>query len=76
MALVARAPAEKPAAAPKAPAGMPKGFADMTVAQIAEAAPGWRKPQLEAALEHERAHAKRKGAISALESALAAKEES
>jgi hypothetical protein len=48
----------------------------MTVAEIAEAASGWRRPNLEAALEYERAHAKRKGAISALESALAAKEES
>jgi hypothetical protein len=30
---------------------------------------------LEAALEYEQAHAKRKGALSAIESALAAKEE-
>jgi hypothetical protein len=47
----------------------------MTVAQVADAAPGWRRPQLEAALEYERAHANRKGAVAALESALAAKEE-
>ena len=46
----------------------------MTVAQIAEAAPGWRRPNLEAALEYEQANAKRKGAIAALESALAEKE--
>ena len=57
------------------PAGMPKGYEEMTVAQIAEAAPGWRRPMLEAALEYERAHAARKGAVSALEHALAAKEE-
>ena len=47
----------------------------MTVAQIAEAAHGWRRPNLEAALEYEREHANRKGAIAALESAIAAKEE-
>jgi large subunit ribosomal protein L21 len=64
----AKAPAEEPA-------GMPKGYRDMTVAEIAGAAPGWRRPMLQAALEYERAHAARKGAIAALESTLAAKEE-
>ncbi len=71
-----RAP-DKPAAAPKAadaPKGLPKDYEGMTVAAIAEAAPGWQRPQLEAALEYEQAHAKRKGAFGALESALAAKE--
>ena len=78
-AAAATAPA-KPAAA-KAPAkgervaGMPKDYEELTVAGIAEAAPGWRRPMLEAALEFERANAARKGAISALESALASKEE-
>ena len=75
----AKPAAEKPAAAPKAeeaPKGMPKDYEGLTVAAIAEAAPGWRRPQLEAALEYEQAHAKRKGALAALESALAAKEES
>ena len=52
----------------------PKGYEELTVAQIAEAASGWRRPNLEAALEYERAHANRKGAIAALESALAKKE--
>jgi large subunit ribosomal protein L21 len=75
--------AEPKAAAPKpAPAATthareahpPKGYEDMTVAQIAEAAPAWRRPNVEAALEYERAHAKRKGAIAALEHALADKE--
>ena len=69
--------------APKAPvteapartAHPPKGYEDLTVAQIAEAAHGWRRPNLEAALEYEREHANRKGAIAALESAIAAKEE-
>jgi large subunit ribosomal protein L21 len=59
---------------PERPAGMPRGYEDLTVAQIAEAAPGWRRPQLEAALTFERDHSARKGAIAALESALAAKE--
>jgi large subunit ribosomal protein L21 len=52
----------------------PKGYEELTVAQIHEAAPGWRRPNLEAALEYEREHANRKGAIAALESALAKKE--
>jgi large subunit ribosomal protein L21 len=84
----AEAPASKPAAAAKpapakaaAPAkgervaGMPKDYEELTVAGIAEVAPGWRRPMLEAALEFERANAARKGAISALESALASKED-
>jgi large subunit ribosomal protein L21 len=67
--------AEAAAEAPARTAHPPKGYDDLTVAQIAEAAHGWRRPNLEAALEHERANANRKGAIAALESALAAKEE-
>jgi large subunit ribosomal protein L21 len=68
--------AEKPAKPkqPERPAGMPRGYDELTVAQIAEAALGWRRPQLEAALTFERDHGARKGAIAALESALAAKE--
>jgi large subunit ribosomal protein L21 len=72
------AAAEKPAAAeadaPARTAHPPKGYEELTVAQIAEAAPGWRRPNLEAALEYEQANANRKGAIAALESALAEKE--
>ena len=56
--------------------GMPTGYEELTVAAIKEQAPGWNRPMLEAALEYEQAHGKRKGAIGALESALAAKEES
>ena len=70
--------AAKAEAAPKKEervAGMPKGYAEMTVAQISDGASGWRRPQLEAALAYERDHAGRKGALAALESALAAKEE-
>jgi large subunit ribosomal protein L21 len=66
--------AEAPAAAPARTAHPPKGYEDLTVAEIAAEAPGWRRPNLEAALEYERANAKRKGAIAALESALAEKE--
>jgi large subunit ribosomal protein L21 len=54
--------------------GMPSEYEEMTVAQIKEAAPGWNRPMLEAALEYEQAHAKRKGAVAAIESALADKE--
>ena len=63
------------AAAPERPKGMPSGYEDLTVAEIKEAAGTWRRPMLEAALEFERAHAARKGAIAALEAALAEKEE-
>jgi len=71
----ARPKEAKQDAVPAAPKGLPKEYEDMTVAQIADAAPGWRRPQLEAALEYERTHADRKGAVAALETALAAKEE-
>jgi large subunit ribosomal protein L21 len=67
--------AEAAVEAPARTAHPPKDYDDLTVAQIAEAASGWRRPNLEAALEHERANANRKGAIAALESALAAKED-
>src|SRR5947209_19300950 len=43
---------EKPKPAAAAPKGLPKGYEDMTVAQIADGSPGWRRPQLEAALEY------------------------
>jgi large subunit ribosomal protein L21 len=55
--------------------GMPAGYEEMTVAQVSEGAKSWNRPMLEAALTYEQAHAARKGAISALESALKAKEE-
>ena len=42
----------------------------MTIAEISEAAAGWSKPELEAALEQERGGKARKGALAALESAL------
>ena len=51
-------------------AGLPEGYASMTIAQLTEAAGGWSREQVEAALEHERAGKARKGALAALESAL------
>ena len=69
------APKEAPKAKEEAPKGLPKGYAEMTVAQISAATPGWGRPMLEAALAYEQEHSARKGAIAALESALANKEE-
>jgi large subunit ribosomal protein L21 len=61
-------------AAPKADtateAALPEGYASMTIAQLSEAAGGWSREQVEAALEHERSGKSRKGALTALESAL------
>ena len=69
--------AEPKAAAPKQAAptkGLPDGYEGLTVAQISAGAKTWERGELEAALEHEQAHAARKGAVAALESALKAKE--
>jgi large subunit ribosomal protein L21 len=54
--------------------GMPSGYEDLTVAQIKQQSADWNLPMLEAALEYEQAHGKRKGAVAAIESALAEKE--
>ncbi len=62
-------------AEPEAPKGLPKDYADMTVAQVSEGAKSWNRPMLEAAQIYEQEHAQRKGALSALESALKAKDE-
>ena len=77
--------AAAPKAAPKAAAPAtaapartvhpPKGYEDMSIAEIKEHISTWRRPNIEAALEYEKANANRKGAIATLESALAAKEE-
>jgi large subunit ribosomal protein L21 len=53
---------------------VPDGYADMTVADIKATAGSWERDALEAALAHESAHAKRKGALAALEAALKEKE--
>ncbi len=72
-----KAAAPKTEAAPAADdhvKGMPSGYEAMTVAQVSEGAKTWNRPMLQAALAYEQAHAARKGAISALESALKSKE--
>ena len=71
-----KAEAAAPAAAPAEDRvkGMPSGYEELTVAQIKEQSTGWNRPMLEAALEYEQAHGKRKGALAAIESALAEKE--
>ena len=67
-----QAPANPAAPAERdAPAGLPEGYADLTVADIKAAASTWSPDERTAALEYEREHGKRKGAIAALESALA-----
>jgi large subunit ribosomal protein L21 len=72
------AKAEQPAAdAPKAEtrtAHPPKGYEEMSIAEIKEHVSTWRRPNVEAALEFEKENANRKGAIAALESALKEKE--
>jgi large subunit ribosomal protein L21 len=77
----AAAPKSEPKAAPQAEAAAParqahppKDYDTLTVAQISEQASTWRRPNIEAALEHEKANANRKGAIAALEAALKDKE--
>jgi large subunit ribosomal protein L21 len=63
---------ETPATPSETPvAGLPEGYEGMTVAQITAGAKTWNHDALEAALEYERGHANRKGAVAALESALA-----
>jgi large subunit ribosomal protein L21 len=51
------------------PAGLPEGYADMTIADIKAAVGGWSPDEVAAALAYEREHGKRKGALAALESA-------
>jgi large subunit ribosomal protein L21 len=70
-------PKAEAAAAPAAPAPAqpPRGYDDYTVADIAEKAKRWKVEQLEATLKFEKKNANRKGAIAALEAALAAKRE-
>jgi large subunit ribosomal protein L21 len=70
----AEAPAPAKAEAPARTAHPPKGYEDMSIAEIKEHVASWRRPNIEAALEFEQANANRKGAIAALEAALAEKE--
>ena len=55
--------------------GAPTGYESMTVAQVKTETKEWSVEELQAALEYEKAHADRKGAVSALESALKADED-
>jgi hypothetical protein len=70
-----RAPETASAPSAEAPSALPAGYADLTVAQVKDAAPGWDADGLAAALEYEQSHAKRKGAVAALESAISEGEE-
>jgi large subunit ribosomal protein L21 len=71
----AKAAPAKEAASEERVKGMPAGYEELTVAEIKAQSADWNRPMLEAALEYEQAHGKRKGAIAALESALVEKEE-
>jgi large subunit ribosomal protein L21 len=74
------AKAETPAAAEAAPkaetrtAHPPKGYEEMSIAEIKEHVSSWRRPNIEAALEYEKANANRKGAVAVLDSALKEKD--
>ena len=63
--------AESKAAAPEALGMLPAGYAELTVAELKKAAGSWDSEALSAALAYEQEHAKRKGAIAALEAAIA-----
>jgi large subunit ribosomal protein L21 len=52
-------------------AGLPAGYDGMTVAQVSAGAKEWSLAEVKAALAYEQAHAARKGAIAALEAAIA-----
>ena len=63
---------ETPEVVTAVPAGdLPAGYADMTIADIRAASGDWDASSIAAALAHEQEHGKRKGALAALESALA-----
>ena len=55
--------------------GMPAGYEQMTVAQVSDGAKTWNRADARGCARLREAHAARKGAIAALESALKAKEE-
>ena len=63
--------AEAESAAPEAVGMLPAGYAELTVAELKKAAGSWDSEALGAALAYEHEHAKRKGAIAALEAAIA-----
>ena len=53
---------------------VPAGYAEMTIADLKSAAVSWSVAELRAALGYEQGHAKRKGAVAALEAAIAEQE--
>ena len=60
----------------ESPADAPAGYADLTIAQIKGAVGSWDAAEIAEALAYEQAHGKRKGALAALEAALASGSES
>jgi|SRR5262245_38471730 len=64
-------PVEAPAPVETPAAELPQGYADMTIAELKAASAEWDAAAITAALAYEQEHGKRKGAIAALESALA-----
>jgi large subunit ribosomal protein L21 len=67
-------PSEARARPAQAEGKLPRGYADFTIADIGQRVGSWSAEQLDAALEYERAHANRKGALATLESARKEKE--
>ncbi len=61
-------------AAAAAPAGLPEGYADLKVGEVAAGAKVWSKDEIAAALAYEQEHGKRKGALTALQAALGGEE--
>jgi large subunit ribosomal protein L21 len=67
------APSERRTA--KAASAVPDGYSEMTVSDVKSASDSWDRAALAAALDYERAHGQRKGAIAVLEAALSAHDE-
>jgi large subunit ribosomal protein L21 len=67
--------AETPAPQAEAAEQAPAGYEGLKVAEVADWTKGRHLPTLEAALAHEQAHGNRKGAIAALEAAIAKRTE-
>ena len=66
----AAAPVETPAVEAVVAGGLPEGYGGLTVAQIQAGSASWSSAELAAALAYEEEHAKRKGALAALNSAI------
>ena len=71
----ASAPVAEPVVAESvSAAAAPAGYADLTIAEIKSALGSWSASEISEAIAYEQAHGKRKGALAALEAALAEKE--